>query len=158
MNSVIMRRIREIMGKPNLRHNVGVVAVIAICGGLLACQANNQWVVPFANASTDTQKGGWIADVSTGCRVWNPNPSPGETIKWSGACSNNLATGKGTVQWYLNGKPGNRDEGDFVDGKSTGKYVSVFPDGGRFEGEFPEGKYKGVYVFPNGLIAMRVNF
>ncbi len=45
--------------------------------------------------------GEWIADAKTGCQVWNPAPSPGESISWSGPCSNGKATGTGTLQWYL---------------------------------------------------------
>lgn len=80
---------------------------------LLVVMTPSLWAVE-ANA------GEWIADLATGCRVWNPNPSPGESIKWTGSCSNNVATGKGALQWYLNGVPGVRSEGDYVDGELTG--------------------------------------
>lgn len=114
--------------------------------------------------------GEWIADTDTGCQVWNPEPSPNESIKWSGACSNNIATGNGTVQWYLNGKPSlrhegnfregklngkgvitdvneNRIEGDFVNGKRTGKGIIKWHNGDRYEGDFVDGKLAGKGVF-----------
>lgn len=127
--------------------------------------------------SVNAFAGEWIADPDTGCQVWNPAPSPGESIKWSGACSNNIATGNGTVQWYLNGKPGLRQEGefrdgklngkgmvtaangldwykgDFVDSKQTGKGIRQWSNGDRYEGDFVDTKMmgKGVYIWSNGV-------
>jgi hypothetical protein len=37
-------------------------------------------LVAGAIAAT-AQSGGWIADASVGCRVWNPHPQPNETIR-----------------------------------------------------------------------------
>ncbi len=37
-------------------------------------------------AAAPAQTGGWIADASAGCQVWNPHPQPNETIRsecWS---------------------------------------------------------------------------
>jgi len=39
----------------------------------------------------------WIAD-SHGCKVANTFPRPGETITWSGSCSNGYADGDGVLQ------------------------------------------------------------
>ena len=102
--------------------------------------------------STNAFAGEWIADVGTGCKVWNSNPSPGESIKWSGPCSHDLASGKGTLQWYINGRLNGRDEGDFIDGKQTGKVASINPNGNRFEANFVDGNQvgKGVLTYANG--------
>ena len=45
----------------------------------------------------------WIKDKSSGCSIWNPNPRPGESVKWSGKCVKGKAEGYGTVEWYQNG-------------------------------------------------------
>ena len=67
----------------------------------------------FSVFSVNTWAGEWIADSTTGCQVWNGNPSPGDSISWSGSCTNGKATGKGVLQWYLNGNPQGRYEGDY---------------------------------------------
>lgn len=102
--------------------------------------------------SSLTYAGEWIADPVSSCQVWNAYPSPGETISWSGACSNGKATGKGTLQWYLNGKPNGRYEGEYRDGKLNGRGVYTWPHGTRYEGEFRDGKRngRGVYTWPDG--------
>ncbi len=35
--------------------------------------------------------GDWIADVKTGCKIWNPAPAPGETVNWAGPCNAGFA-------------------------------------------------------------------
>lgn len=71
-----------------------------------------------ASAQTSKLKPGWITDPSNGCRVWNPNPKPKETITWSGVCPNDgQLTGKGVLQWYEDGKATDRQEGEYSDGK-----------------------------------------
>lgn len=59
----------------------------------------------------------WIADMNTGCLVYNLNPISNETISWSGECKNGYAYGVGTVRWYLNGIPNGLDIGNKVRGK-----------------------------------------
>lgn len=96
--------------------------------------------------------GEWIADAKTGCKVWNANPSPSESISWSGACANGNATGSGTVQWYLNGKPDSRYEGEYRDGHINGKGTHVSANGNRYEGEYRDDQFngKGTYVWASG--------
>jgi hypothetical protein len=97
-------------------------------------------VVPpvFAQPSGD-----WIADQKTGCKVWDPYRSPSQSITWSGDCANGLAQGRGTLQWLNEGKPGERDEGEFKDGKQHGRGVRAFTNGARYEGDFRNGKREG---------------
>src|SRR5215475_6638516 len=57
-------------------------------------------VLAMSPAAAQTVQPGWIADASTGCRVWNDHPRPKETITWSGRCENGLAQGNGVVQWF----------------------------------------------------------
>jgi hypothetical protein len=116
-----------------------------------------------------------IADPRTRCRVWNPEPQPSESISWSGACQGGYAQGYGMLQWFENGNPterfegemqrgkphgrgvyswpdGSRYEGDFQNGYRTGRGVQVWPDGARYEGEYREGNFSGngVYTWPDG--------
>src|SRR5215468_2911650 len=78
---------------------------------------------------------GWVRDPITGCRVWNPHPRENETIGWAGACLFGRAEGHGLLQWFVNGQPAERDEGEFRDGKANGWFVSTAADGSRYEGE-----------------------
>jgi hypothetical protein len=96
--------------------------------------------------------GDWIADPKTGCKVWNPYPGPGQSIAWTGDCTDGLAQGRGTLQWFKDGKPGERDEGEFNGGKQDGRGVRVFTNGARYEGDFKNGKREGygVEVYAGG--------
>ncbi|WP_295458658.1 hypothetical protein [uncultured Thiodictyon sp.] len=90
--------------------------------------------------SVNSYAGGWIADSASGCQVWNGNPSPGESIKWSGPCSNKRANGNGVLQWLLNGKPNGRYEGEYRDGQQSGRGTYTWANGKRYEGEYRDGK------------------
>ena len=93
----------------------------------------------------------WLAD-KNGCRVWDLSPSPGESISWSGACESGLANGKGVLQWFVGGKPGDRFEGEYKAGHMSGHGVLVAANGDRYDGEWsndvPSGP--GVFVFAAG--------
>jgi len=96
----------------------------------------------------------WISDPTNGCRVWSPAPSPNETIAWNGGCLGGYAQGRGVLQWYVDGRPARRDEGEFRDGKLTGAGLRVEPDGGRYEGFWRGGRAHGAgrYVAPDGNV------
>jgi hypothetical protein len=96
--------------------------------------------------------GDWIADQKTSCKVWDAHPSPGQSITWTGDCANGLAQGHGTLQWFSDGKSGEKDEGEFKDGKQQGRGVRVFSNGARYEGDFNGGKREGqgVEVYAGG--------
>jgi hypothetical protein len=79
---------------------------------------------------------GWIADSATGCRVWNPFPTPDESIKWEGPCVEGLAHGRGRLHWYSGGQLIETDQGEYIKGKLNGYAVLIFTDGQRFEGNF----------------------
>jgi MORN repeat len=76
----------------------------------------------------------WIADAKTGCKVWDPAPEQGESIRWSGACKDGFADGDGTLQWFLHGKPGDRYEGGYAHGKRNGYGVVTFANGETVKG------------------------
>jgi hypothetical protein len=115
---------------------------ITIAGAVFAL-----WSLPFT-ANADEQ---YLPDAN-GCKVYEANPQPDETVTWSGRCLDGYADGPGVVQWLLVGKPGSRFEGMLVRGKSEGQGSVVFQNGARFEGTFREGKRtgKGVQTRANG--------
>ena len=112
--------------------------------------------------------GQFVADRNSGCKVWNPHPLPGESAAWLGPCRDGFADGVGRLQWFKDGKPIERDEGewrqgrqegrgsqDWMSGRYDGELVAGEPQGhgvltlrsGRYEGAFSAGK-------PNGAGAM----
>ena len=114
--------------------------------------------------------GGWISDSTTGCRVWNPNPTAQESVSWSGSCKDGFAQGEGVVQWFRNGLPLERNEGSWARGRQVGHGVQVWTTGrnegdvrdgmphghgvlvlgdARYEVEFSDGKPNGAGVLPN---------
>ena len=94
---------------------------------------------------------GWIT-AQGGCRVWDPVPEPNESVSWSGACVNGLASGVGVLQWYASGKPTDRYEGEFQQGHESGHGIVVSAHGNRYDGEWKGGRRNGygVYVWANG--------
>lgn len=105
------------------------VAILAGAGFIALTAAP---VAPAQPAKTP----GWIADTKTGCKLWNPSPQAHETIRWSGGCDGGYAQGKGTVQFYENGRPGDRFEGEYQAGKRNGHGIAIMSNGTRIEGDW----------------------
>jgi hypothetical protein len=103
--------------------------------GFLAVVASLGVAIP-ALAQQAGKSATWIADSKTGCKVWNPAPQARETIQWSGNCDAGLAQGKGTLQWFENGKEGDRYVGDYQGGKRNGHGVVTMKNGTRIEGDW----------------------
>lgn len=98
-------------------------------------------LILFANAAL---AGDWILSSDTQCKLWNPNPVVNESITWSGPCVDGIANGQGVVQWFLNGIPYDRYEGQVAAGRRHGLGVATYQNGVRVEGQFLDG-------LPNGL-------
>lgn len=98
------------------------------------------------------QKPDWIADPRTGCRVWNPSPSPTESITWDGPCAAGVPSGRGRLQWFTAGAPTRWYEGGCENGKRHGQGIETFANGGRYEGEYQDGTFhgRGVFRWPDG--------
>lgn len=105
---------------------------------------------PALAADDDTT---WIAD-KRGCKVANPFPREGETITWSGECKNGFATGQGVLQWFFNGKPDDRYEGNLDQGWAEGRGVLNKGDGGKYDGEWKHSMQEGAgrYDAPDGSV------
>ena len=117
----------------------------------------------------------WIEDLRNGCKVFNKQPQPNETITYDGQCLNGYADGKGVVIWYkdqlfnekgdahwthgkLDGKgsyewaSGNKFVGEWVNGNRHGKGVFTWANGNKYVGDFLDGKRtgKGTFTWANG--------
>ena len=86
--------------------------------------------------------GDFVADTRNSCKVWDPHPLAGETVTWSGDCTNGLAQGDGTVVWSRYGSPFEKDEGHWDQGRQSGRGTQDWGSG-RFEGELSEGEPSG---------------
>ena len=119
----------------------------------------------------------WQTASNVDCLVWNALPDPGDSVTWSGACSEGKAEGFGTKifryrdhgQWeeqrYVgemkHGKNqgqgtqddanGVRFDGDWMDGHRL-RGTQIQADGIRYIGSFSDDKAAGVgtLVYPNG--------
>ena len=80
-----------------------ITKIIAI--SLIACVGSNT-----------AYAAGWISD-KKGCKHYNPNPIPNESVTWTGSCKNGFANGSGRLTWYKSGKKGNSKYGTKIKGK-----------------------------------------
>ena len=106
--------------------------------------------------------GDW-AVAGDGCKVWNPHPTNGEAIRWTGGCKDGFVEGMGALEWQRGGKTYERDEGQWRGGRQVSG-SQTWP-GGQYDGQFadslPNGsgvlifgdaRYEGLFVNgkPNG--------
>jgi hypothetical protein len=89
----------------------------------------------------------WIEASGTGCRIWDPQPEPNETVTFSGACTDGLASGPGTVQWYENGSVAEREEGTLERGHLEGPGTQTYANGDQFTGNFINDQHFGAGRF-----------
>jgi hypothetical protein len=99
-------------------------------------------VVLVSPLAAPAHAGDWKVDTSVACRVWNPHPQPNEGVRWSGACVNGFAQGRGTVQWIRNNVPYETDEGEWREGYQTGYGTQVWPSG-RYDGGLVQSEPEG---------------
>ena len=92
----------------------------------------------------------WMeVDGRPGCYIWNPNPQPGETVSWSGACQGGKASGKGKMAWLFRGEDGalksDSGEGELRGGRTrVGHWI--ISNGTTWEGPYVDGKLHGLWV------------
>jgi hypothetical protein len=124
--------------------------------------------VLLAGAPAAALASSWIADAKTGCKVWNPHPSPGEKAMWTGPCKDGFADGKGVLDWLRAGSQYERDEGEWRGGRQVGEGKQTW-SGGQYKGQlsdslphgtgvliFGEARYDGAFLNgrPNGRGAL----
>lgn len=90
-----------------------------------------------------------------GCFVWNPKPGPDESVSWSGACVDGLASGSGTRQWRSGGKLGSRYTGTMLDGKEDGTGTLTYANGDHYDGEWHDGKPNGQGSFTTSSVVVK---
>lgn len=90
----------------------------------------------FYTALPKTPTPAWMPAKNADCSVWNHNPKPEESVTWEGACVNGKAAGKGIASWFNRGVLSQTNEGEFIDGKWSGKGKLTDSDGRVFDGEF----------------------
>lgn len=91
--------------------------------------------------------GEWIFDPKSGCRLWNPNPEPNESIIYKGGCVDRKANGTGTEKWFVNGKLYSTYVGKYKNGKHHGKGKLTWTDGAVYTGDIKEGLFHGKGTF-----------
>jgi len=100
----------------------------------------------------------WISDTKTGCKIWDNEPAPNESVTWSGGCKSGFATGFGVLVWFANGKFEERDVGVLLHGQQNGQDTQTFSNGDKSTGEWINGVQTGedTYIFSNGNIVVGV--
>lgn len=97
------------------------------------------FAIATAHSADDTA---WIED-QNGCKIANPHPQPKETVTWSGACVDGLASGEGSMQWFEEGRPTARYEGALEAGWANGKGSLNLPNGAKYVGDWQNSREHG---------------
>lgn len=118
-------------------------------------EENNSIPVYDFDADTHSNSPSWIAD-QNGCLHYNPNPVPGESVTWTGGCTNGYADGgyadgRGVKKWYFDGKT-HVYAGDVKNGKNNGYGVYTWPNRDEYSGEWINSNMHGygMFVYANG--------
>ncbi len=95
----------------------------------------------------------WMNDSRTGCKVWDLQPEPQESVHWSGGCLDGFASGPGVTEWSENGLVTERTEGVRAAGRLQGKGVQSLANGDRFEGSWKDDRKEGhgAFTAANGM-------
>ena len=107
------------------------------------------WLSHLPAYAQSMQAAGFVADVKSGCKVWDPHPEPNEAARWSGSCVNGFAQGAGRLQWLLESKPYETDEGEWNEGRQVGRGSQSWTSG-RYDGELLGGEPHG-----QGILTLR---
>ncbi len=97
-------------------------------------------------------EGEWILDSKSSCAAWNSSPQLDESLTWSGRCFDGMLYGKGTSQWFKNGKKTATIKGEYLEGILNGHGTKFWSNGDSYEGEFSDGSRTGhgVYKWASG--------
>ena len=115
----------------------------------------------------------WFPTDKNNCLVWNPEPQPTETVKWSGECSNGKVNGIGMLSWSIGDKyigeykdgnmhgqgtyaweKGDQYTGEWQNNDFNGQGTFTYADGDKYIGQYKDGKFhgQGIYIFANGEV------
>jgi hypothetical protein len=104
--------------------------------------ASAVWLCDAPVFAQSLQPGSFVADPKSGCKVWNPHPQADESAIWSGVCADGFAQGAGNLQWVHNGRPYEKDEGEWNKGQQSGRGTQNWSSG-HYEGELLNGEPRG---------------
>jgi hypothetical protein len=98
--------------------------------------------------------GAWIVDTHTGCKTWDNDAGPGDSVSWSGKCENGLASGQGTAKYFGGGTLQAQYDGEYRNGKRDGHgvFTVLGSKGYRFDGRWSDDNANGpgTVTFQNG--------
>ena len=80
-----------------------------------------------------------------GCHVWDDYYFADQTVTWTGACSDGLASGVGTLHW-IGGGATFEASGTLREGKRTGYWILRDADGSVHEGPYVNDERNGHWV------------
>lgn len=103
-------------------------------------------VLCFSLSWAHAENANWVTS-RQGCKVWSSTPQPNETVSWTGPCRNKLAHGKGTLIWFLDGRPSETYEGQLQGGHYEGQGLQTWPTGARYEGAYRKDRAHGRGVY-----------
>ena len=102
-------------------------------------------------------QGAWEqVDNHSQCVVWNPDPSPGIKVTWSGKCADGKTQGLGALHWMRQGNPAfgrfRAYLGHMKDGRYHGDGAFLLGRGTKYDGNWVAGKRQsfGVYRWSDG--------
>ena len=82
-----------------------------------------------------------------GCYFFNRRYTPSETVTWSGACTDGIAVGPGTMEFRPPDKPTQEGTGTLVWGKFDGHWTWRTSDGVSAGGPYVDGEPHGHWVW-----------
>jgi hypothetical protein len=138
-------------------NRVALAVVGAVTLGVVAIVGYAIWASTIDDP-TPTGKGAWLAD-SKGCKYFEPDPVPKQSISWTGSCAKGKLDGTGTLELYTDGKRTQRATGRFSEGQPTGP-MTIFDDATNltFEGEMQNGQFGGRVVITTSQAKIETNF
>ena len=99
-------------------------------------------LMPFTTFAQKT-RGKYVKAAGSGCRIWDYNYSPKDSIVWKGDCIKGYGNGFGTATWSRNSKEVGKYIGYLKKGKLNGQGKYLLPNNYDLEGVFFNGFLQG---------------
>ena len=124
-----------------LRNIMQGLSRAVLAAALLGC------AVPKALAENDTH---WLTDAKSNCALFDGNAQAGDTVAWSGDCTNGLASGQGTATFSRDGAVVESVTAEFAKGVAPdGHIVAHWGAGWSYDGDTLHGQFNGAGVLIN---------
>ena len=96
-----------------------------------------------------------MTDQTNQCQVWDPNPTPHQSLTWTGECKNGKANSQGIAEWHEAGRVVTSIEGVMQDGRCQGQclvYITSGKNKFKYSGQLKDNNLegKGALTWPNG--------